>query len=248
MEQQVVTITYETLFDILRVEKGRDDIQEISPSFYKDVIVYLQQKKEVLVKKEHESGIDSFDEVKKARIQYENVQRLVKEICQRREKKILLLALNCSRTQQKAIQSDALLEEEKLLFERLRFVLDENYKNIISPLIKGKMPTILEQREEGMQNAKVQETIEKQETEEPKETSSMEQLATTMEQTTEATTSPQEGMMIIQFLTEVDQFIGPELETYGPFNQGATASIPEKIAAILINSGKAERDSESNDS
>ena len=69
-DEQRIAITYETLFDILRMEKRREDLQQLQPSFFDDTVHYLKQKKELIRKRDHESGIDSFDEIKKLSIQY----------------------------------------------------------------------------------------------------------------------------------------------------------------------------------
>jgi DNA replication initiation complex subunit (GINS family) len=39
-----VKITYETLFDLLRREKNRNELQQLDPSFYLDVVSYLKEK------------------------------------------------------------------------------------------------------------------------------------------------------------------------------------------------------------
>ncbi len=230
-----VNITYETLFDILRVEKGRDDIQELSRTYYSDVIAYMQQKKELIAKMEHESGIDSFDEVKKLQIQFDNIQRIVKEIFQRREKKILLMALNGSRTKKSMahsvmhseVHTEALLNEEKIFFERLKFVLVDNRNNTLHTVLGGKLPGYGKMQSASMPVVK--------------EIATKEQASSVL---LEESTEKQEdvsGMFLLRFITDVEQFIGPELETYGPFDSGATAYVPEMIAQILIDASKAEK-------
>ena len=51
-EEQRVAITYETLFDILRMEKRREDLQELQKTFFQDAVHYLKQKKERLSQKD----------------------------------------------------------------------------------------------------------------------------------------------------------------------------------------------------
>ena len=45
-----VVITYETLFDILRREKSRDELQELPISFFYDLMNYMNEKNEFIKK------------------------------------------------------------------------------------------------------------------------------------------------------------------------------------------------------
>ncbi len=45
----------------------------------------------------------------------------------------------------------------------------------------------------------------------------------------------------IELTDDVPKFIGEEMEPYGPFSQGSTADLPEQIANILINKGRARK-------
>jgi len=47
LEAKEVNITYETLFELMRREKMREDLQEISPSFFDDVLEYLIEKQKI---------------------------------------------------------------------------------------------------------------------------------------------------------------------------------------------------------
>ena len=44
-----VNITYETLFDLLRRERSRNELQELEETFYEDVKKYLEEKQNMLV-------------------------------------------------------------------------------------------------------------------------------------------------------------------------------------------------------
>lgn len=50
-----------------------------------------------------------------------------------------------------------------------------------------------------------------------------------------------EGMTKIKFLVELPSFLGPDLNTYGPFNEGDEADLPEMVAENFINNKQAER-------
>ncbi|MCX6706824.1 MAG: hypothetical protein NT001_01645 [Candidatus Woesearchaeota archaeon] len=44
----------------------------------------------------------------------------------------------------------------------------------------------------------------------------------------------------VRFLQPLPRFAGPGMEIYGPFEEQDTACIPEEIANVLINKGRAE--------
>src|SRR3989338_6765864 len=45
---QEVVITYETLFELLKREKERTDLQKLEPTFFSDTINYIKDKKKIL--------------------------------------------------------------------------------------------------------------------------------------------------------------------------------------------------------
>jgi DNA replication initiation complex subunit (GINS family) len=46
---------------------------------------------------------------------------------------------------------------------------------------------------------------------------------------------------LISFLENVEEFVGMEGESFGPFEKGQVANLPKEIASILIADGRAER-------
>lgn len=49
------------------------------------------------------------------------------------------------------------------------------------------------------------------------------------------------GFLKVEFLEEVQAFVGTDLKSYGPFVAGAAAEVPEKNAEILIARGSARK-------
>src|SRR3989338_5020623 len=121
MSQEVV-ITYETLFELLQREKERMDLQKLDPSFFNDVIGYIKDKKKILEAKD--SSVFAIDEKRKTERQLENIYKILKELYERREKKIISLALDRSRTKSNLIDTSSLLKEEKVIFDALSNLFD----------------------------------------------------------------------------------------------------------------------------
>ncbi|MFB6115843.1 MAG: hypothetical protein ABEK04_06190, partial [Candidatus Nanohalobium sp.] len=51
---------------------------------------------------------------------------------------------------------------------------------------------------------------------------------------------PEEGYNIVEINSDVPEFMGTDLEAYGPFEEGDQAEVPEDNAEILENRGNAE--------
>ena len=208
MPQEVV-ITYETLFELLQREKERSDLQKLEPTFFSDVIGYIGEKKKIFEAKE---GPFAKEERRKTERQLENIYKILKEFYERREKKIITLALDKSRTKSNLIDTSALLKEEKVVFEALTNLLDNYRDSILYSILNEKMPFM---------NA--MQTDDKSPREDFK-------TALDMKKPTK----------LVRFMAYVPKFVGPELEEYGPFEEEDIANLPTEVAGVLVSKGKAE--------
>ena len=80
-----IHITYETLFDLLRKERSLEDLQSLDPLFWSHVVTYLTERSEFLKQ-------TSLAEQEKTKLQLSNIKRILKEIYDHRERKIITLA------------------------------------------------------------------------------------------------------------------------------------------------------------
>jgi|TARA_Y100000310_G_scaffold341852_1_gene442465 DNA replication initiation complex subunit (GINS family) len=209
METKEINITYEILFELLRKEKDTADLQKLESTFFNDFVDYLNEKKKMLNK---EDALFSYDEKKKVEKQIDNARRIIKGIYERREKKILNIALTKSRTKSDVIDTSSFLENEKKFFDEIVKVLDVFRNEVIDNIIDGKQistSTIEKEKinktDENVQNKKKIENIK-----------------------------------LVRFLYSVPKFVGKELEEYGPFEEEDIANLPGDIANILIGKGRAE--------
>lgn len=131
-----IIISYETLYEILRKEKNKDEVQELPLEFYKDVVSYLNEKKNKI------SSIDPnlLQENLKAQNQMANIFKLLKELYDRREKKIISLALNKCKTGANIINTKNLLPAEKAFLKSITCSLEEYRNGILNTIINGKIP------------------------------------------------------------------------------------------------------------
>jgi len=128
-ENKEINITYETLFELLRREKNREELQKLDDNFFSDVVNYLKDKKSALELPKND--IFAAEERRKAENQLGNIKNILKEIYEKREKKIMHMALDMSRTSvgilnSEIIDTSNMLKEEKELFD----CLVQNLNNI----------------------------------------------------------------------------------------------------------------------
>ena len=210
MESKEVNITYETLFELLKREKDTADLQKLEPSFFDNFVEYLNEKKDMMSR---DDALFSYDEKKKVEKQIDNARRLIKEIYERREKKILNIALIKSRTKSHVIDTSSLLDNEKKFLEEIEKVLNAYRENVIYHIMDGKQVSQIKHQE--------------------KEAKEEINAASDAEEETKTT-------KLVRFLYPVPKFVGTELEEYGPFAEEDIANLPAEIADLLVGKGKVE--------
>ena len=142
-----ITITYETLFELLRREKNREELQELHKTFFEDVAQYVQEKQQIIANAEQKSDIFSSVEREKTTTQLANIRRILKEIYERREKKIITMALNKSRTGSNIIDTSAMLPVEKKFFDNLVDVLNKARDEMLFAIFRKNLQQNVQQQE-----------------------------------------------------------------------------------------------------
>ncbi len=145
MERDVV-ITYETLYEILRREKLRTELQPLDKNFLKDVVNYLTDKQSIFDSQVKKNSIFSGSETQKTQKQIENIKRMIQELYEKRENKIVQLAIYASRADEKNDFKE-MLEEEKKLYEELVSLLDKFRKNVLLTVLSLKIPELKQEEE-----------------------------------------------------------------------------------------------------
>lgn len=201
-----VVITYETLYDALRKEKSRDELQQVSATFLVDVISYLKEKQQAFDATQGKLDLFSSAEREKLTVQLQNIRKILKEFYDRREKKIVDIAINKSRTQSNIIDTSNMLEHEKSLYRSLTGLFDKFRDNVLIKIFELKEP-VVETELEQKQSVPVLDAERK--------------------------------TKLVKFIQATEQFVGKELELYGPFEANDEAYLPVDIADILINKGSA---------
>lgn len=143
--------------------------------------------------------------------EYKNARRVFEKIISLREEKII-------RNAKIAVESDTsasdlnLLPFEQELFRELKGSFKDHRQRANERTEPGSSRDLEEQMEKRI--------------EEEKEESDGEDEA--------------EGYEQVRIISEVPEFMGTDLQTYGPFETGETVKVPEENAEILVNRGNAE--------
>jgi DNA replication initiation complex subunit (GINS family) len=142
MAEDEITITYETLFDILRNEKKTSTVQLLPQNFFSEVLSYIEEKYQSLIKGKTEDLFISIDKEKHLR-ELNNLKAIIREIIERRTKKIIDLAQISVKAQEPADELKNLLAEEQVLYRHLRDVLERYKKGVSDKLINLSRPDFL---------------------------------------------------------------------------------------------------------
>lgn len=199
MAEKEVLITYENLYDILRREKMRPELQKLSENFFTEVLEYLNNKKAILDSQQKKESIFASAEAEKTRTQMKNIQKILKDLYEKRESKILQQALISSRNSG-SHDTSGMLPEEQVMFKSLLDQLNLYRGGILLNVLQCSLPDVKK----------------------PKD------LKTGSEK-------EDSSALKIQIISDMPEFVGPDLNAYGPFKKDDTKELPADVAEHLIN-------------
>jgi DNA replication initiation complex subunit (GINS family) len=254
-----IKITLETLYDILRNEKKKEELQTLEETFFVDVVSYLKEKKMFLDLKKDDD--DPFASGEKDKLEYEirSIKRILKEIYEKREKKILDIALNKSRTGSEIIDAGSMLKEEKDFYKKVLDILDLHRKGVILNLFQGKLPQLFDSdvkespADQKLTNMRV-ETEKSEVTSEPtvettkvtpsdatEEPTGSEDATKTTENPEETTSKIEIELMKIKMVKPMPSFVWKDMKVYGPYEIGDEVEIFPEVAELMVRKGRAEK-------
>jgi DNA replication initiation complex subunit (GINS family) len=240
MAEEDIVLTYETIYDVLMKEKRSNELQKLDEHFLTNVLEYLKEKSKLF-----QGGQDTFfgaEEQRKAFQQLDNARKLLREIYDWREKKILLLARDASRTSDHLVNKSAMLQNERIVFEEVLSLLKRNRSNVLDNLVNLKVPDMIELANFS-DSAPFFSGISKNPDLDLKDSGFSESSHTSQESKPLKSEDPKPEIdnIRVKFTTDVSQFVGPEMESFGPFSPGDEADLPEIVANIIINKGQGEK-------
>ncbi len=240
-----IRITYETLFDLLRREKNREELQDLEEDFYEQVLAYLKEKRSVLSKKKDELFVSA--EKEKLKIQFQNIRRIVKELFERREKKIINMAVSKVRTGSDIIDTGSLLPSEKEFFEDQVSLLSKYKDGVLNNILHLKefnnpnrhaMDDDKDKDSKDNKNGKNKNNNENNENKvsENNEQNNEKSAQVSAQRVAEVTNETKK----VRLKEDVPEFVGCNGEVLGPFKKGDEAELEPEIADLLVEKGSAE--------
>ena len=237
---ETITINYESLFDLLRREKSREELQKLDDSFYAEIALFLKAQERIMF--EAAAGAD-YERIK---IQIGNIKKILRELYERRERKILNLATYKVRTATNILDISSLLPEERLLFERLCQVLSTGRDAILEPVLLGK-PTLLDLLTSSLHASPqladapgmAPERLGAREIHQGDQEGDQERNQGNSKENQGSgegaeETQTLEPKLSLRFRVALPEFLGRDMEIYGPFNQGDTAQVSKTVAEVLV--------------
>jgi DNA replication initiation complex subunit (GINS family) len=193
-------ITYETIRSAHRAEKD-EELQKLPEGFFESVRNWFKHK---------ESMKDTT-----SLLEVENAKKLLEDIINRRQKKVVLAAL---RTVRGDLPPSNLNDEERKFFDKIVNIL-KGFRNNMKEKFRSFDDIVEEKIEDAKKSVEVlkpQEKVEPQKLIKP------------------------DGKLMVKILSNLPRFVGSNLESYGPLKAGDVITLPEKIGNILITRKVAE--------
>ena len=129
-------ITYENLYEVVRKEKSSDALQKLNSNVISQMTDYLRTKIQVY----KEAKQKNLPDLEKIRTQVLSARRLIKNLYELRERKIVNLSVTKSRAKSNLEEEENLLDYEKQLLGELCNNITKLRKTVLLNLLNAKTP------------------------------------------------------------------------------------------------------------
>lgn len=201
MVEEEIVITYETIFDLLRREKTRSELQNLPKEFSLKIVDYINTENDLSISQEL-----SYTEKEKIKRELVNFKKLLIKLHQIRERKIIDMILLKLKTMNIPPDGNNLTTDEEDLFNNVEKVLIKSRKSFLDNVYSRIKDT-------SHSNQTKTKDISQKQSKNPNSSS--------------------HKIIKVEFIKDMEKFIGPNLENYGPFEVGDTTDLPEIIVDIL---------------
>ncbi|MDP3917323.1 MAG: hypothetical protein Q8Q42_03480 [Nanoarchaeota archaeon] len=133
-------LTFEALFELLRKEKINPELQKLEEDFYNHALDYFEEKGAIIHTEKTTDSIFSMD-AKRTQLQLDNARKILKEFYEKRENKIINLAMLSSRANIKETGIN-MLNEEKRLYNDILEHLNNYRQGILHNILTGRKVSI----------------------------------------------------------------------------------------------------------
>ena len=191
-------ITYETVRNAHRAEK-EEELQKLPDGFFESVRNWFKVKEKL-------KDTTSLLEV-------ENAKKLLEDVINRRQKKIVLAALSTMRGQ---LPPSGLNDEERKFFDDIVNTL-KAFKNDMNEKFRSFDDIAQEKVEEAKRSIEEMKPVE------------VENIAV-----------KPNGKLLVKILIDLPKFVGTDMQPYGPLRTGDIITLPDEVAKLLVTRKAAE--------
>ncbi|MEM2131424.1 MAG: hypothetical protein QXM96_01860 [Candidatus Woesearchaeota archaeon] len=216
-------ITFDAIFELVRNEKTKDELIKTNPIIYDQLINYLKSKLEI-----YKNVKNNEYESEKIKTQINNARKLIKDWYERREYKILILAMAKSRL--KNIDETNFLPEEKLMLNELTEILNKYRQSILLNLINLKKPLINSIEKNNIEK----ETIKNQETFIEKKTLEKNSETLINNEKKDLDNKESNQKIKLKIYQDLPKIVDSNLNSYGPFKANEIIELPKELADVII--------------
>ncbi len=219
MSEEEDVLTFSEIRRIQKEEDQKEQVTDLGNKFLLKVSNYFDRKKQT-------EGEDSRE--------YRNAKRVLDKIISLRMEKIVREARLSVKTN-KTNEEIPLLPEEQEVFRDLKHEFKSHKQKIEEKIENQSMPSTNTSKTDKT----VKDDIEQED--DTEQVNKEEQEMKSEEQEDQEADSSEEGYTLVETTSSVPEFMGTDLEAYGPFDEGEEVKIPDDNAEILVNRGNAER-------
>jgi DNA replication initiation complex subunit (GINS family) len=229
-EEFEVKITYQTLFELFRLENNREELQKLNASFFNDVSEYMKGKKSWIESKKNNIDLFAAEESRKADIEIESIRKIIRKLYEKRESKIINAAIDSSRSNSAIIDTSSMLSEERKMYEEIVERLDNFRNGLLAKVLNAENPTIevkpdipapiAEESKEDCLETQKEENCDSLGIPEDEEND------VEFENPVQAEESGTEELASVEFKEKMSKFVGDDFNEYGPFEAGEHAKLP----------------------
>ena len=219
MSEEEDVLTFSEIRRIQKEEDQKEQVTDLGNKFLLKVSNYFDRKKQT-------EGEDSRE--------YRNAKRVLDKIISLRMEKIVREARLSVKTN-KTNEEIPLLPEEQEVFRDLKHEFKSHKQKIEEKIENQSMPSTNASKPDKTVKDDIEQEDDTEQADEEK------QEMKNKEQEDEEADSSEEGYTLVETTSSVPEFMGTDLEAYGPFDEGEEVKIPDDNAEILVNRGNAER-------
>ena len=224
----VETFNYEDIYEISRNEKFSSDLQELTKEDLRKIKEYFKEKEKATQGQNQSTNLFATHNRAKVQIEIGNASRVIKDLLERRERKLINRAVFNSRVENSIRDTSNMLEIEEELYDQLIFVIKRFRKGFTATIDNdGNYPSKI------MQKLKLRDDIDiKTHFKEGQKTAKKELKAAISKQVEK---NKEESVDLAEYTITSDtpEFYGPNMNKYGPFTAGDKVKLPKEVIKIL---------------